>query len=92
MCNHNENRKKVCVACGKKNVFGKSKPEKYIVNKTTEIQIQTHLNPNFSKLNPVFPIAICTTCRILLSERTIKGSIKPLPEMPKYENIVTTVD
>lgn len=77
-----------CVTCGKKIVFGKSKADKFILNKPTEVIIQKYLDVKFNKWNPIFAIAICTSCRLSLYERENgKCSKRPLPKMPNYNKI-----
>lgn len=46
------------------------------------------MNENYSNLDDRFPVGICNTCRITLNEHEKEISIRPIPIMPNYENLV----
>ena len=88
-CNHEENRKKVCAPCGNKIVLGQKKIWFFKINSTIEKLIQQLLkNEKFNLNDSKYPLSICNTCRNILYEHAKNICVRPLPTMPKYENII----
>lgn len=85
-CTHEMNRLKVCAPCGQKLTLKFSFKR---ISKKYEDLIKKYINSNFDTENPKYPLNICDTCRVTLSEHddTNITSIRPLPKMPNYEYI-----
>lgn len=87
-CTHEENRQKLCAPCGKKILFGKKKPERFLINARQEKLIQDCYNSDFSLTDSKYPISICSTCRNTNLEHE-KGNFKrPLQKMPNYGDMI----
>lgn len=93
-CDHNENRKKVCATCGTKIIYRNKKPEYFEIDEYFENLIK-YFYPIFDKNNPVFPLSICSTCKIILNEHSPNQdeenkivSKRRLPTMPNFIDIV----
>lgn len=86
-CTHEENRKKVCASCGTKISFGNKTFEHFRITKKNENLIKTLLNPDFNLNDSKFPLSICVTCCITLSEHEKENFKRPLPTMPNYADM-----
>lgn len=86
-CTHDQNRSKICATCGKNIKFGKFKPEYFQIKSELSELIKKHVNPNYSISDERFPISICVTCRLVLSERKRNILNRSLPIMPNYAEI-----
>ena len=83
-CDHKENRKKVCAACGKKIVFGKHKPNDFHITEKIANLIKKHINNNFNVDDDHYPTALCSTCRTSLYEREKGNFNRPILDKPKF--------
>ena len=81
---HEASRKKVCAPCGKKMNKGAR-----LLNDNQVEFIVHHLDPDFSILNPLYPIGICSGCRLKFSSVT-KDPVKvtSLSKIPNYGDMV----
>lgn len=70
-CTHEENRIKVCVACGIKISFGTLKPKYFEVSEKQVSQIRNFLDSHYVKDDDRYPLGICNTCRKTLSEHDV---------------------
>lgn len=84
--NHEDNRKKVCVLCGRKIVLNKQKIDYFSVKKYEDL-VKKFGNKSFESFNSKFPLSLCTTCRVTLKEHEKNITKRPLPIMPNYEDI-----
>lgn len=87
-CSHVENRRKVCGPCGRKIVFGKTNPGKFLITSKIEGWIQTYINANYNIENEKYPLAICRTCYLTLYDVEKKIFKRPIPKMPDYASLV----
>jgi hypothetical protein len=87
-CDHDDNRKKVCAACGRKISFGKKNPSKFLVNDRVQKLLQIFSNKDFTISSANFPLSICSSCRNALTEREKNDFKRPLPKMPNFEEIL----
>ena len=87
-CTHEENRSKVCAACGKKISLGTKKIDYFRINEQHIELIKLYLCENFDITKSKFPLSICDTCRRSLNDRKKNVSKRPLPVMPNYQDII----
>ncbi|KAJ8665899.1 hypothetical protein QAD02_007561 [Eretmocerus hayati] len=85
---HEDNRKKVCAPCGNKIIFGRKKISEFAITDRFEKCVKSKLEPNFSLTNSKFPVSICVTCRLTLSEHEKDIKRRPMPTMPNHGDIV----
>ena len=87
--NHEENRSKVCVLCGSKIVFGKSKKSVFALTDKLHKLVCTYTGTTFGKNNSKYPSSICGTCRLVVLDYE-KGIFnkRRSPITPNFENIV----
>lgn len=84
---HEENRIKVCATCGNKIIFGDKKPKYFHITENQINLIRKFVNEQFDIFNTKFPLSLCGTCRITLSEHENGKCTRPKPTMPNYEDI-----
>lgn len=74
--------------------FFQNRPPKYFKLGADQILIiKKYINNNFDSSNEKYPLAICYTCKLTLTELKNKGENivkRPLPCMPNYEDVVLT--
>lgn len=87
VCDHDQNRKKICIPCGKKIVLGKQKLEDFQIKEKYVTVIKKHANEAFDTADRKYPLAVCTTCRITLEEYCNNDFRRPFPTMPNYEDV-----
>ena len=86
-CSHQENRTKVCCHCGKKIVFQKIDPKKFLITTHIENLIKKFISDEFDSSDERFPLSICRTCYLTLLDAE-KGVLKrPMPPLPNYKDI-----
>lgn len=86
---HEENRRKVCVVCGKKIVLGTKKINSFSITTVIEELIKRFVKNDFSTLDPRFPSSICISCRFALQERDQGNFTRQLVSvMPTFLNII----
>ena len=85
---HESNRGKVCAPCGRKLVCNKSKPSRFKVNSKQAEMIKSLLNPDFNLTDGIYPLGICGSCRIALTNNSNGNRTRPLPIMPNYKDII----
>ncbi|CAH1101843.1 unnamed protein product [Psylliodes chrysocephalus] len=86
-CDHEKNRLKVCAPCGKKFVVANRRRSEFSITENLTGLIKQHINHQFDLSNSKFSVSICSTCRRTIMERE-KGNLnRPLPTMPKYEDM-----
>lgn len=86
-CDHEENRRKVCAPCGRKIVFGKRKPESFLLTEKLQNLVKNFVNTNYDISDQRFPISICNTCRLALLDREKNNFKRHLQQMPNYEDL-----
>lgn len=86
-CSHENNRCKVCAACGRKIVLGTRKIGNFAINENLALLLQKYSNSKFDLSNSKFPLSICLTCKQALVEREKNVSRRTLPVMPNFEDI-----
>lgn len=91
-CSHYENRKKICAPCGEKIVFGKNKPEKYLITDKIENLINKYVSKKCKITNEKYPLSICRTCYLTLLDMEKEICTRPLQKMPNYEDIILPRD
>lgn len=87
-CGHEDSRKKVCAPCGLKISLGKKTANFFRINDKIEAQIRKFINPHFDRNCPKFPLSICNTCRLTLSQYENNKILRYLPKMPNYYDII----
>lgn len=90
---HDENRRKVCAPCGKKIFFKGYNTTRYasrfLINDGIGDLIREYVNIHFNLNDRRFPIGICRTCSLTLSDANNKIFTRPMPRMPQsYEAII----
>ena len=87
-CSHEDNRRKVCAPCGKKIIFGKYPPARYLLNDRKIELIKKYINPNFNRLDLRFPIGMYGGCYLALTDKEKGVNLRSIPNMPNYEDII----
>lgn len=87
MCDHEENRYKVCAVCGKKIIFGTNPRSKFVISENIEILIKNFSNNEFTLVDSRFPRGICLCCKVVLDERNQGKTTRYLPPMPNFLDI-----
>lgn len=85
---HEENRKKVCGPCGNKIVFGKTQPEKFLINGNIEMLIKKFVSKDFDLNDDRFPLSICGSCRLTVLEFEKEIYKRQLQTMPNYHDLI----
>lgn len=84
---HEENRAKICAACGKKIVLGNNKLHSFLITSRYEDLIKKRIDSDFDLTDSHFPVSVCNTCKLILNEHEKENLKRPLPEMPNYKDI-----
>lgn len=87
-CSHDENRKKICAPCGRKIVFGKVKPENFVINNKIANLINKYSSTDFDLSNEKYPLSICRSCYLTLLDFEKEIYNRQIQIMPDYKNIV----
>lgn len=86
-CSHDENRKKVCVACGNKIFFRGESLTKFLLSDKLIALLKKCVSAKFDPSSPKFPVCICYTCRKTLKEYEDNNFRRPRPMMPNFWDI-----
>ena len=78
-CSHEENRKKICIGCGRKIFPGKKTIASYKISEKCTTLIKKYLNRKFHINDSKFSTSICNSCRNTLFEHDEKNIKRPLP-------------
>ena len=87
-CSHQDNRKKVCGPCGRKIIFGKIKPDKFLISQSTEKLIKKFISKKFDLNDEKYPLCICRSCYLTLLDLEKEIFNRQVPTMPHYEELV----
>lgn len=85
---HGENRKKVCGPCGRKIVYGKIKPEKFLISQSLENLIKKFISKDFDLNDEKYPSSICRSCYLALLDFEKEIFNRQLPNMPNYGELI----
>ena len=87
ICDHEENRLKICATYDIKIVFGNRRRSEFSITENLADLIKKHVHEKFDVSNSKFPVSICSTCRKSIMEREKGSKTRPFPTMPNYEDV-----
>lgn len=89
-CSHSDNGKKVCGPWGSKIVFGKQRPNKFLISEKIEKLIREHVagGAKYNLKNEKYPLAICGICYLTILDAGNNIFKRLIQVMPDYKSLV----